>query len=226
MSTYSQFLNGQFNEAQIEQLIQSLCDMRPVENDILNEETNVSKENMASYADIVKDTGKGDEYTKTNTNSNTSSEKVKSVFLEEEDVFGSSIKPARSVWLTNVEIYKAIRVRVPSQCIKGIQRIREMWRIYMDNEEERLSLLVQGLVLRGRQIPLHSQNPYNPDRTQPDTIRIKVRNVPLSADDGQIHRTLKLGVDGKLTNCETGDRLIINGEIKQTQLGITCIASI
>ena len=154
MSTYSQFLNGQFNEAQIEQLIQSLCDMRPVENYILNEETNVSKENMASYADIVKDTGKGDEYTKnTNTKSNTSSEKVKSVFLEEEDVFGSSIKPARSVWLTNVEIYKAIRVRVPSQCIKGIQRIREMWRIYMDNEEDRLSLLVQGLVLRGRQIP-------------------------------------------------------------------------
>ena len=92
-----------------------------------------------------------------------------------------------------------------------------MWRIYIDNEEDRLSLLVQGLVLRGRQIPLHSQNPYNPDRTQPDTIRIKVGNVPLSADDGQIHRTLKLGVDGKLTNCETGDRLIINGEIKQTQ---------
>jgi hypothetical protein len=32
--------------------------MRPVENDILHEETNVNKENMASYADIVKDTGK------------------------------------------------------------------------------------------------------------------------------------------------------------------------
>jgi hypothetical protein len=46
-----------------------------------------------------------------------------------------------------------------------------MWRIYMDNEEDRLSLLVQGLVLRGRQIPLHAQNPYNPGRTQPDTIR-------------------------------------------------------
>ena len=45
MSTYSQFLNGQFNEAQIEQLIQSLRGMRPIENDILSEETNVSKEN-------------------------------------------------------------------------------------------------------------------------------------------------------------------------------------
>jgi hypothetical protein len=74
--------------------------------------------------------------------------------------------------MTNVEIYKAIGVRVPSQCIKGIQRIRDMWRIYMDNEEDRLSLLVQGLVLRDRQIPLHSQNPYNPGRAKPDTIRI------------------------------------------------------
>jgi hypothetical protein len=46
-----------------------------------------------------------------------------------------SMKPARSLWLTNVEIYKAIGVRVPTQCIKGIQRIRDMWRIYMDNEE-------------------------------------------------------------------------------------------
>ena len=86
----------------------------------------------------------------------------------------------------------------------------------MDNEEDRLSLLVQGLVLRGRQIPLHSQNPYNPGRTQPDTIRIKEKNVPLSADDGQIHRALTLeGCEiqelfRKLTNCETGDRLIIS----------------
>ena len=64
--------------------------------------------------------------------------------------------------------------------------------MYMDNGEDRLSLLVQGLVLRGRQIPLHAQNPYNPGRKQPDTIRIKVKNVPLSADDGQIHRALTL----------------------------------
>ena len=44
-----------------------------------------------------------------------------------------------------------------AQCIKGIQRVREMWRIYMDNEEDRQSLLVQGINLRGRQIPLHLQ---------------------------------------------------------------------
>jgi hypothetical protein len=60
--------------------------MRPVENDILHEETHVNKENMVSYADIVKDTGKEDENTNTNTKSNTSNEKVKPVFLQDEDV--------------------------------------------------------------------------------------------------------------------------------------------
>ena len=151
MATNSQYLNGQLSDAQIEQLIQSLRGIKPVENDILDEEKTVNKEKMASYAEILKDDGKENE--NTNTKSNSSSEKVKPVFLKDEDVFGSSMKSARSLWLTNVAIYKAIGVRVPSQCIKGIQRIRDMWCIYMDNEEDRLSLLVQGLVLRGRQIP-------------------------------------------------------------------------
>jgi hypothetical protein len=56
-----------------------------------------------------------------------------------------------------------------------------------------------------------------------DTIRNKVKNIPLSADDDQIHRTLtlegcniegifkeKLRVDGRLTNCDTGDTLVIS----------------
>jgi hypothetical protein len=55
-----------------------------------------------------------------------------------------------------------------------------------------MSLLVQGINLRGRQVPLHSQNPHSPSRLQPDTIRIKVKNILLSADDGQIHRVLTL----------------------------------
>jgi hypothetical protein len=55
-------------------------------------------------AEIVKDDGKGNEYTNTNTKSNASSEKVKPVFLKDKDVLGSSMKPARSLWLTNVEI--------------------------------------------------------------------------------------------------------------------------
>ena len=50
MSTNSQYLNGQFiefSEVQIEQLISSLHRMKPVENDILDEEKSVNKENIS-----------------------------------------------------------------------------------------------------------------------------------------------------------------------------------
>jgi hypothetical protein len=61
-------------------------------------------------------------------------------------------------------------------------------------------------------LPIFNIHPHNPSRYQPDTIRIKIKNVPLSADDGQIDRALamegceiqgifrdRLRVDGKLT---------------------------
>ena len=44
MATNSQYLNGQLRDAQIEQLIQSLRGIKPVENDILNAEKTVNKE--------------------------------------------------------------------------------------------------------------------------------------------------------------------------------------
>jgi hypothetical protein len=51
-------LNGQLSDAQIEQLIQSLRGIKPVENDILSAEKTANKEKMASYAEILKDDGK------------------------------------------------------------------------------------------------------------------------------------------------------------------------
>ena len=208
-----------------------MCKVHKTENvnEIASPSPNENKEKMATYADVVSDELMSQNISQSdNSNGNirdnqrNPSDFVKPIFLKDEDVHGS-MKPPRSQWLTNVEIYNAIGARVPAECIKGIQRIREMWRIYMDNEGDRLSLLVQGVNLRGRRIPLLSQNPHNPSRLQPNTIRIKVKNIPLSADDGQIHRALtlqgceiqglfreRLRVNGKLTNCETGDRLVIS----------------
>ncbi|VDI46142.1 Hypothetical predicted protein [Mytilus galloprovincialis] len=194
-------------------------------------EHNQNKEKMASFSEVV--TGKTQNKQTENNQSETPQRNntgnfVKPIFLKDEDVHGS-VKPPRTLWLTNVEIYNAIGTKVPAECIKGIQRIREMWRLYMDNEEDRLSLLVTGLNLRGRQVPLYSQNPRNPGRLQENTIRIKVKNVPLSADDGQIHRALTLQgcdiqdlfreylrVNGELTACQTGDRVVISKVLDKT----------
>ena len=55
----------------------------------------------------------------------------------------------------------------------------------MDNTEDRITLIVEGLNLRGKRVTLHTQHPRNPQRFRPDTIRIKVENIPLSADDAK-----------------------------------------
>jgi hypothetical protein len=57
-------------------------------------------------------------------------------------------------------------------------------------EIDRLTLITSGVTMRGRHVGFHTQNPRNPARQRPDTTRIRVKGVPLSADDGQIRRTL------------------------------------
>ena len=76
------------------------------------------------------------------------------------------------------------------------------------------------MTLRGKTIPLYEKNPFVPDRSE--QVRVRIKNIPLSADDSIIVKALKdtgcvlvenpsrekLRVDGKLTNCETGDRIV------------------
>ena len=142
----------------------------------------------------------------------------KPIFLKETDIFGTA-KITKEQWLTNVELYKSLGAEIPVEAILGIQRAGSLWRLYIEDITNRIRLLAKGMSLRGMNIPLYEKNPYIPDRT--DQLRVRIKNVPLSADDSIIVKTLKdsgcvlvenpsrekLRVDGKLTNCETGDRL-------------------
>ena len=65
-------------------------------------------------------------------------------------------KPARTQRLINVDIYKAVGPNVSVECIKGIQRISDTWRIFMDNSEDRITLIVEVLNMRGMWVPLHT----------------------------------------------------------------------
>jgi hypothetical protein len=99
----------------------------------------------------------------------TSSDSMKLQILVDQYVFAFN-KPARTQRLFNVDIYKAIGSKAPFECIKGIQRIRDTWRIFMDNSEDRITLIVEVLNMRGMWVPIHT---HNSQRIQPDTIRIK-----------------------------------------------------
>ena len=145
---------------------------------------------------------------------------VKPIFIKESDFF-SNKSPPKELWITHVEIYKALEHKIKPQFVRGIQRIKQMWRIYLDNEEDRMLLLTEGITLRNKTIPLHSQNPYY-QKDELLTTTIRVKNIPLSADDGQIDRELRqknievmsinrerLRVDNLVTQCWTGDRLVV-----------------
>jgi hypothetical protein len=141
------------------------------------------------------------------------------VFMKESELFGTR-RPERSEWIQHVEMFKAIGQRIEVSHISGLQRVRGMWRIYIDNLDDKVKLMSDGIPLRGKIIPVLNTNPDRLDGEQ--TTRIRIKNIPLSADDGVIKRVLtlkgtevislireKLRVDNKLTNCETGDRLVI-----------------
>ena len=165
MSTHS---GNKLTEEQIEQLIKRLRGVEHIEPIVTIEDSNVNNEKMATFAEVVNNqssnknnTDESDSKHGEQNKDYASGDSVKPLFLVDQDVFGST-KPDRTHWLTNVEIYKAVGSKVPAECIKGIQRIRDMWRIYMDNTEDRITLIVEGLNLRGRRVPLHTQNPRNP----------------------------------------------------------------
>ena len=64
--------------------------------------------------------------------------------------------------------------------------------------------------------------PKTAENENPNNVRVRIKNIPCSADDGQIQRALefnhcvvhtlfreRLRVDGRVTNCQTGDRIAI-----------------
>ena len=141
------------------------------------------------------------------------------VYFQESKLFGNRL-PNQSEWLKHAELYSAIDNRIDGRHINGLQRVRGMWRIHLDSLEDKVVLLNVGISLRGNKYHVLATNPNRLDGEE--TTQIKVMDIPLSVEDGVITRELilrgleiisasreKLRINGKLTNCETGDRSII-----------------
>ncbi|CAC5421376.1 unnamed protein product [Mytilus coruscus] len=103
-----------------------------------------------------------------------------------------------------------------------------MWRIYTQGEDDRSKLLISGIVVRDRLVNFYSQNSRSPDYVNPDHVKIRVKDIPCSADDGQItyflenagckiHRYFRerIRVDDLITNCLSGDRIFYCEPVEQ-----------
>ena len=141
------------------------------------------------------------------------------VFLRESSFFGER-KPHYTEFFKHEEMFLEISRVVDPSHITGLQRVNGLWRIYLDNLQDKATLITEGVSIRGRALPILQTNPFRSDSE--DTTRIRVQNIPLSVDDGMITRDFvlkgldvisctreKLRINGKLTNCDTGDRLVM-----------------
>ena len=141
------------------------------------------------------------------------------VFLRESSFFAER-KPYYTEFFKHEEMFHGISRSVDPSHITGLQRVNGLWRIYIDNLQDKATLITEGVSIRGRALPILQTNPFRSDNE--DTTRIRVQNIPKSVDDGMITRDFvlkgldvisctreKLRINGKLTNCDTGDRLVM-----------------
>ena len=137
----------------------------------------------------------------------------KPVFVKHRDI------PSDSEFFTE-HMYKALAHTIPSAEITGIQKIRGLWRLYIGTQKTRIELITLGLKVRNVCVAVYDTNPFHIHGE--DAVRVRVKDVPLSASDTVITDELesrkfkvigkiiyeRLRVDGKLTDCLTGDRLV------------------
>ncbi|CAC5403303.1 CNBP [Mytilus coruscus] len=126
---------------------------------------------------------------------------VKPVFILESDIFGSS-KPDKNNYLTHTELFKCIDLTIPANHLNGLQRvIGGVWRIYPDSEEDRESLVVNSITVRKKRIEVYPRNPKYVEKESPITVRIRIKNIPLSTDDGQLGQINQNNTEIECTKC-------------------------
>ena len=82
-------------------------------------------------------------------------------------------------YVTNEEVNITLSQVIQPEHIEGIQKIGGLWRLYIPDHEARCRILAEGLNLRGKTINITQ---YNPFRRYPNTLTVRVCDVPLTRD--------------------------------------------
>ena len=140
----------------------------------------------------------------------------KPVFLKNKDIPSVSEKG-----MSNQDMYKCLIGCVQGREIKGIQKIGGLWRLYVETQDTRIKLITNGLNVRNANVAIYDQNPFFSDGRE-NSLRLLIRDVPLSVHESLIIDELeklkhkvngpaiyqRLRVDGQLTDCLTGNRIV------------------
>ena len=125
---------------------------------------------------------------------------------------------------TDYDVCIAATKVVQKECIKGVQRVGNLWRIYVTSIEARANLAAKGIDLQNKHVALSTVHPFSFQSTDGERpIRINLSGVKLHYKNEYIEDYIKgLGVklvsevmyakirdtDGKDTNFFNGNRYV------------------
>ena len=96
--------------------------------------------------------------------------------------------------LTPYALCKEVMKIIDRKYIEGAQKIRNLWRIYINDQDAKESLESAGLSVQGISVPLYKDNPFirNEDRDNSGRKKIKIviQNLPLSIANKEIETML------------------------------------
>ena len=78
--------------------------------------------------------------------------------------------------------------------LQGVQRVNNLWWIYLKNRSTRLELFLrQTILINGKQVPLYEQNPFDSIQNKPyePNDKITIKNVPLSVSNSEFVKMLE-----------------------------------
>jgi ribA/ribD-fused uncharacterized protein len=128
--------------------------------------------------------------------------------------------------VTPLEMCEAVAHVVGSAKVEGVQRIQNLWRIYVSDRKARADLYIKKkLIIKGKHADLYDQNPYETyqQNGQNKKDKLTIKHVPLSVRNEEI--TLMLtenkvvlssplrysclrNANGNLTKYLSGDRYV------------------
>jgi ribA/ribD-fused uncharacterized protein len=143
---------------------------------------------------------------------------VPPIFIKDRDI--------RSIHISALDICKEVIKITGTRSLEGVQKVNNLWRIYVKDLGSRVKLYMrEKLNLGGKQVPLYDANPFtsrlNTPREPNDKLTIK--NVPLSVSNDQftlmlnekdieLRSDVRFGylreLDGGLTSFKSGDRYV------------------
>ena len=113
-------------------------------------------------------------------------ESVSPVFIKDRDLGDSSITP--------IDVCCAMVNTIGSNRLTGVQRINNLWRVYLKDRATRLQqTLCKQITINGKQVSLYDKNPNSfftglPHTTKTNNDKLTVKNLPLSMSNKEIEK--------------------------------------